>query len=318
MVRFRIACTLPFPRDEFWRIRDAPSFFEFIVQDGLLKELKATDPQQDQDGWSTRTQYYCPANVDCPNMLRAVVGDTLFEVSDEQRWNDKERPCHLHFTIKPSFLSELSRTYGELSIESLPDSGRDVDNSHITTPQQSTVEIETETGSSDGATDPDVSDASDSSDMEISESPEEYIDRLPSADKSQHIVSGETKVGIPTLGWFVERAIVHNLRVFYRNYPSTIARFRQKLYREFADNDENVPVSDVVDRFLESERKAHVDSSPGLTGNEKVEHVEVHRACGRQSLERDDFECDEAVKPFNEQWSPTGIDQDLEALMQPS
>lgn len=264
MVRFQIECTLPFPASDFWRIRDAPSFLSFIVQDGLLKEMRATEPVHEPDGWHSRVQQYTPANVDCPDMIRAFVGDTMFAVSDEQRWNSIERPCHLHFFIRPSFLSGLSRTYGELSIEQLsPEASSDEQiPEEPQSDQQAERDIEPnlsqDMSSAASSTDADCSDVdcSDESDVELSEkTADEYLEALPAEEKSLHVVTGETRVSILTLGWFIERAIVHNLRKFYEKYPSTVIRFRKKLYDDFAQGDTTVPISVVIDRFLESENK---------------------------------------------------------------
>ncbi|CDF38127.1 unnamed protein product [Chondrus crispus] len=107
--------------------------------------------------------------------------------------------------------------------------------------------------SAGSTTDPDGSDngeASDTSDCEQNE-PTSLISSLPAEERCVHVVSGETRVSILTVGWFVERAIVHNLKNFYAMYPASVMRFRQKLYAEFAEGDESVNCSVVVDRLLE-------------------------------------------------------------------
>lgn len=81
----------------------------------------------------------------------------------------------------------------------------------------------------------------------------EYIDLLPPHEKSIHRVVGSVRVRILTLGWFVERSVAHNLRLFYKGYANTIYRFRLKLYRDFANNDMSVPIDVVVDRLLQHE-----------------------------------------------------------------
>lgn len=246
MVRFDIECTLPFPAAQFWLIRDTPSFLEFIVEDGLLKKLDATAPVKEEDGHFSRIQYYSPARVDCPDMIRAVIGDTMFDVADHQRWNPTERPQHLSFNIKPSFLSGVSRTYGELCVNSVPTPSEE---------QNLTDESDLVDDSNSTDTEPDSGNGSDSSDMEGSiASPFDYIDALPAKDKCLHNLTGETRVGILTVGWFIERAIVHNLRNFYRDYPATIARFHQKLYAEYADADYSVSVHDVVERYMKTQQ----------------------------------------------------------------
>lgn len=311
MVRFSIECTLPFPAEDFWRIRDAPSFLRFIVADGLLKNMTASEPEQELDGWLKRVQHYCPARVDCPNIIRGLVGDTMFEVADHQRWNDDLHPLSLSFSIRPSFLAALSSTHGDLSVkpfvcdppaesESTMDEDNsnehDIENNHpavsLNPPHspnsdadEDTDPVESDTGSSvgDAASPPSV----------LLDDPVLAIDALPAPDKSVHLVEGVTRVRILTLGWFVERAIVHNLRQFYTEYPSTILRFRHSLYDQFAAGDHSVPISLVVDRFLQAE----------------AELIERERAEAAEAAEDDDLSDDE-VKPMEEELSNKELKKD--------
>ncbi|KAI0564841.1 hypothetical protein FGB62_23g117 [Gracilaria domingensis] len=208
--------------------------------------MRATEPIQETDGWTSRVQHYTPKDVDCPDMIRAFIGDTMFAVSDEQRWNTAERPLHLHFFIRPSFLSNLSRTFGELSLQQC---GADTEDEQALSSEVQQLE----TSSAGSTSDPDCCEDDDPQPAE--ESACAYVDSLSPDEKTLHIVSGETKVSILTLGWFIERAIVHNLRKFYEKYPATVVRFRKKLYDDFAQGDTSVPISVVIDRFLESENK---------------------------------------------------------------
>lgn len=322
MVRFNIECTIAFPQREFWRIRDTPSFIRFVVDDGLLKGMSSTKPVVGDDGWLTREQQYCPAHVDCPDFIRPIVGETMFEVKDFQRWNEDVQPFHLNFTIRPTFLTALSNTRGELSIERFPgDDGEDTreeedvrnDDNEMVEQKQKLVKDEIDNAKSErcddceekdkpkaededdkpsykpaatdtplkstparprsaedlvseiGSTSTGTSTDSDSDNTEASESSDDDesnhcdplvgIEQLPPSEKSIHRVIGQTRVRILTLGWFVERAIVHNLRQFYKGYPLTLFRFRRKLYREFACGDMSVPISVVVDRYMEREKE---------------------------------------------------------------
>lgn len=246
MVAFDIHCDLPFSRHDFWRLRASPRFLAFVVEDGLLKKMHASDAAEDHDGWQNRVQHYCPAKVDCPDFIRAIVGDTMFEVDDYQRWHDEQEPFQLQFRIKPSFLASMSKTYGTLRVEDvdhdrMDDGSEPADGSSV----------------SGSATDPDGSDNGDASDSSDSEStdPDRLISNLPLEERCVHVVSGETRVSILTVGWFVERAIVHNLKNFYKLYPATVMRFRQKMYAEFAGGDYTVDCAVVVDRLLEKEEE---------------------------------------------------------------
>ncbi|CAN8067777.1 unnamed protein product [Agarophyton chilense] len=277
MVQFRIECTLPFSAEHFWRIRDAPSFLAFVVQDGLLKDMRATEPIQEVDGWASRVQHYTPKDVDCPDMIRTFIGDTMFAVSDEQRWNARERPFHLHFFIRPTFLANLSRTFGELSLEQC---GAQLDQPFSPEEQQ------LETSSAGSTSDPESGEEND--EQTAVQSTSDYLDALSAEEKSVHVVSGETKVNIMTLGWFIERAIVHNLRKFYDKYPPTVIRFRKKLYNDFADGDTSVPISVVIDRFMESEQKLK-EKTPGLEDVKENDGFSSSDSCDSLLL-RDDEE----------------------------
>lgn len=279
MVRFDIQCPLAFPAEQFWRIRDTQGFLDFIVMDGLLKKIQVTTPEQQPDGQMTRLQHYCPTNVQCPDIIRAVVGDTMFAVADEQRWIEDERPYKIDFFIRPSFLTNISRTFGELTIQPFPQPSSNQTteeeyNNNImdqSSNQQSQTDTQMKTSLLDSTdtdsdtqdrvspanTNPNPSEASDTSDSSDVEPDsidiDTYIENLPYNEKSLHTVKGTTKVSILTLGWFVERAIVHNLKLFYESYPHTIARFRQKLYKEFGEDNTKIPIEVIVDRYLQKE-----------------------------------------------------------------
>lgn len=419
MVRFNIECILSFPQEEFWRIRDSPSFTKFIVEDQLLKTLSVatpipaeqadTDkneeeddgyhrhPKRKEEGWMTREQQYGPANVDCPDFIRQIVGDTMFNVKDIQYWNERLSPFHISFTISPTFLTELSTTRGELTIEQFPvarqrENQNDLraasldvlnissssftlneaqhqqsqpqpsisvtpdsknsprqecdgvhEHKNISSKTSAADDIVSEIDSASVATDGTTSDndcvddeqtyRNNNKDMNESEKeqaqhdnneirnkqdhkqnenqndkdkkPEEKqhdrnkrqnvkqpkkkskeevekelhdfmndcIDYLPPQDKSIHRIVGQTKVRILTLGWFVERAVAHNLKIFYKHYKHTVYRFRCKLYRDFAGGDLSVPISVVVDRLLEHEWNIQEHDDAEVDGVPSVENV---------------------------------------------
>lgn len=297
MVRFHIECVLPFSRDDFWRLRASPSFLNFIVTDGLMKEMSAIPGDVDQEGYSTRIQNYCPVKVDCPPLVRSVVGDTMFAVQDYQRWNDLLEPYRQQFSIRPSFLSGVFKSYGVLILEKFEDpscatadnrpnrigpedphlaavlcdaepydstdSSGPMDDASCPESETASEEHFSSTGASTDIECSDSGDQSDSSDVEASHDATDshaILAAMPSSEKCRHIVDGDTRVSILTVGWFVERSIVHNLRIFYRLYPATVIRFRRKLYKEFAGGDESVPCSVVVDRLLASEKAREENS----------------------------------------------------------
>lgn len=340
MVRFNIECELSFPQRQFWLIRDTPTFTRFIIEDRLLKSLSASPPtsppldpssepsehdrhafydrpDHQHPDWRTRTQHYSPRSVDCPDLIRPVVGDTLFNVSDTQYWNETLRPFHLAFNITPTFLTDLSSTRGDLTIEhfpprrqrpACPDTARrhaarvrhnprwaalydvaapspspsdtdeydddDDDDDDEASCSSASSDARKPAGTGTAARDG-VHAKEDGGDDDATEDQEndlvkQAIELLPADDKSIHRIVGTTRVRILTVGWFVERAVVHNLRLFYAHYARTVYRFRCKLYRDFAAGDPSVPVAVVVQRFLDAERQAVNAAAADDRGHDEV------------------------------------------------
>lgn len=207
----------------------------------------ATPIEEDEQGWKTRSQYYCPTieKVDCPPIVSNFIGDSAFAVQDFHRWNDKLEPYRMHFHIKPSFLTSVSKTTGIMSVRPWD--------------REDTTKGDERLSSADGSTDLEGSELSDMDEGRENLNVEDYMDSLPSDQKSVHMIEGDTRVSILTVGWFVERAIIHNLRKFYKLYTGTIVRFRKKLYKEYADCDETVPVSVVVERYMEAEERRQAE-----------------------------------------------------------
>ncbi|OSX75802.1 hypothetical protein BU14_0219s0002 [Porphyra umbilicalis] len=128
-----------------------------------------------------------------PDFVRSLVGPTLFEVTDEQVWDAAPgAPPVQSFRITPSFLTQLSTTYGVLSVRPAaaePGSGGDAP------PLPADVAARPTIG---GA-------------------PVSWC---------THTIDGTARVRLVGVGGFVERSILHNLRLFYHEYPATIDRFR--------------------------------------------------------------------------------------------
>lgn len=73
---------------------------------------------RDVAGWATRRQHHCPAQVDYPDFIATVVGDTIFEVREYHKWHEGDQsPFQLQFNIKANFLAKLSKTCGTLRVE---------------------------------------------------------------------------------------------------------------------------------------------------------------------------------------------------------
>ncbi len=254
-MEFTITCELPLSAQDMWRIRASAGFRRHVVEDGLLKKLDCTSPTRDKDGYWKRTQRYIPTKVDCPNFLRSIIGDTLFDVTDEQRWNDETEPLHQRFSIRPTHLSSFCITTGSLTLTPMP--------THSTTTPSLSDDTDLDNVSSDEEDDDVIDEEHDAPDV----SP---FATLPLCDRSLHTIAGTTKVNLPGAGWAVERSIIHNLRVFYSMYPATVSNFRKKLYDKFANGDQNVPTSVVVDRFLKHEEETESVSDDLSDGDADV------------------------------------------------
>jgi hypothetical protein len=258
MVRFEVSCELPFDAADFWRLRASAAFLRHIVDDGMLARMSATPPVDAGGGWSSRELSYVPANVECPAIVRAVVGDTAFGVTDCQRWQDGvvgERGARVQeFNIRPDFLTGLSRTFGTLIV-------CDVEaDDHEMVEEEEAVDVPEAEQAADAAEAGKEGSETASADGSAV-STEGSARRVRKRARCLHVVRGETRVSVPTVGWFVERAIAHNLRVFYRDYPGSVARFRDAIVERYAGGDDSVPIEVVVDRLLEAEAREAAEAA---------------------------------------------------------
>ena len=75
-LEFQVDCVLNWTREDFWKIMSHPSFFEFLVKDGCLKRISATEAEyHDSDELFRRVRTYVPKHVDASEMLLRLVGD---------------------------------------------------------------------------------------------------------------------------------------------------------------------------------------------------------------------------------------------------
>ena len=297
-MEFHITCEIPLSAADMWRVRASAGFRRHVVEDGLLKKLDCTSVTRDKDGYSRRTQRYVPTKVDCPNFLRHIIGDTLFDVTDEQRWKDVEEDedesaeyCQ-HFSIRPTHLANFCVTTGSLTLESIPDSSalndNDIDLDNVSSDEEDVTEEDNLPNTTT------------------------HFPTLSPNDRSLHSISGMTKVNLPGAGWAVERSIIHNLRVFYSMYPTTIANFRKKLYDKFANGDQNVPTRVVIDRFLKHEEETE-SVSDDLSDGDGTNELS-NSASGGNSLEFANIAMPsfDAPPPQQPRTAPRSIEEELE------
>jgi len=224
---FSISCELPLSARDMWRIR-----------------ASAGSKGPDEDGYHKRTQRYVPTKVDCPDFLRRIIGDALFDVTDEQKWNedDPDVPYCQHFSIRPTHLANFCVTTGQLKLASVPADDNPNNGNNTDDNLDDVTDDECESDVSQSSSDGDAS-------------PLSLFSYVPPHERCTHVVEGTTKVNLPAAGWAVERAIIHNLRVFYEIYPTAVGNFRKKLYEKFSNGNHNLSISEVIDRFLKHEEE---------------------------------------------------------------
>lgn len=272
MVNFSVSCVLPLRADLFWRIRACPAFLAFLTSDGILAEIGVTRPAGPSDrgpSWRTRHVSYLPANVDVPRAVRALVGDAGFRVTDVQVWEERGDAAVAaeseaaegdeqhgvgewvqEFRIRPGFLPGVTKTEGTLCVR---ECGASVGSSAFSD----------DASESDGCDGYDGGESSESSESSESVSEDSSVAESDGRSRGEddrdcceHVVTGEARVLVPTLGWFVERAIVHNLRAFYVKYPETVGRFREWMVEKYGAD--GAGMDEVVDRMLAAEGEEEV------------------------------------------------------------
>lgn len=294
-MKFLVECELPLSARDMWRVRATAGFRRHVVEDGLLKRLDSSAEKKGDDGWMSRTQRYVPAKVDFPDFLRTVIGDAMFDVTDEQRFNDEERAFCQEFRIRPTMFGALSTTTGELTLRPVdaPETEVAHDGSDVSS-EAGTDGTDCDSKNADEAENANAKEELSVSDPKHEEEKEEPTTKpsefasLPITERCIHCVEGDTKVNVPTVGWLVERSIVANLRLFYSLYPGCLARFRQKLYDQFASGDSTVPCSVVIDRFLKNEEETESvsdgesasDMSAMLAGRLELDGMPSHLVLG--------------------------------------
>lgn len=275
-MEFSIECQLPLSARDMWRIRASAGFRRHVVEDGLLKKLDciSTSKGPDEEGYHKRTQRYVPTKVDCPDFLRRVIGDALFDVTDEQKWSDSNDSddnseyCQ-YYSIRPTHLANFCVTTGVLKLTSVSDNNNTNNNISDDDDLDDVTDDECESDVSQSSSDGDTTPISPS-----------FLSYVPPHERCTHLVEGTTKVNLPALGWAAERSIVHNLRLFYELYPSTVGNFRKKLYEKFSNGNPNLSISEVIDRFLKHEEETEsvsdeTSSSASVDDNDMAVEEEV-------------------------------------------
>lgn len=175
---FSVSVSLNIPHDLLWRVRASKSFMRFLVSNGALNKMDATEAQyvDASETLRTRTQTYVPAEISIPEIVRPLFDDSHIEVRDIQTW-DETAPYVQTFDIKPGIMADIVKSTGRLTLEAYGEKG-----THC-----------------------------------------------------MQTIAGECDVGIPLLGWYVEQAIIANMKSFYKEYGRHVDSFVSMVVQKYGD-----------------------------------------------------------------------------------
>lgn len=74
-----------------------------------------------------------------------------------------------------------------------------------------------------------------------------------SSESCVHTLTGECRVAVPFLGWYVEQAIIGNMQTFYKQYPGYIQRFVEMVVNRWG-NGHPSSLRRAVDKMLAEEK----------------------------------------------------------------
>mmetsp|Transcript_44014 Transcript_44014/g.171830 ORF Transcript_44014/g.171830 Transcript_44014/m.171830 type:complete len:156 (+) Transcript_44014:685-1152(+) len=116
VLEFKVVCELDFDRESYWKVKATKGFFDFLVEDKALYKMEAEAEWDDPDGSVHLKCAYIPRTVEIPDIVRALLGETILEVLDEQCWNRDVDKYRLDYKVTPTFLTENIKTTGTLSL----------------------------------------------------------------------------------------------------------------------------------------------------------------------------------------------------------
>ncbi|KAJ8906492.1 hypothetical protein NDN08_002985 [Rhodosorus marinus] len=121
VLEFEVVCELDFDRESYWKVKATKAFFDFLVEDKALYKMDAEAEWDDPDGSVHLKCAYIPRTVEIPDIVRALLGETILEVLDEQSWNRDVDKYRLDYKVTPTFLTESIKTTGTLSLLEHPE-----------------------------------------------------------------------------------------------------------------------------------------------------------------------------------------------------
>eukprot|EP00189_Rhodosorus_marinus_P009828 CAMPEP_0184741834 /NCGR_PEP_ID=MMETSP0315-20130426/4836_1 /TAXON_ID=101924 /ORGANISM="Rhodosorus marinus, Strain UTEX LB 2760" /LENGTH=275 /DNA_ID=CAMNT_0027212343 /DNA_START=116 /DNA_END=943 /DNA_ORIENTATION=+ len=121
VLEFKVECELDFDRESYWKVKATKGFFDFLVEDKALYKMDAEAEWDDPDGNVHLKCAYIPRTVEIPDIVRALLGETILEVLDEQCWNRDVDKYRLNYKVTPTFLTENIKTSGSLTLLEHPE-----------------------------------------------------------------------------------------------------------------------------------------------------------------------------------------------------
>lgn len=209
---FEFTVSLDVPRELMWQVRASKTFMQFLVNKGALGRMEATAVTTQEDAPSptmkTRRQTYVPGDITIPDIIKPLMDDSYIEVSDKQTW-DEAVPYVQNSTIHPVILGDVICTTACLSLH--------VDKSHQFRDDDDVV------------VDDEVVDCPTSDD-------DASVDEAVVVERAcLHTLTGSVAVSIPFLGYFVEQAVVTNMKQFYSEYSTHVHAFFDMAMHKYGD-----------------------------------------------------------------------------------
>lgn len=215
---FKFTVKLNISRRLLWRIRATKTFMNFLVSDGALNRMDATVAKTPSDTKSTTMRTRKQTYV--PGNV--AIPDIIKPIIDDS-----------YIEITDSQTWDEAIPYVQKSVVH-PTILGDV----ITTTATLTMALDNDCVANGDVIDGDVED-------------KEQI------QSCLHTLSGNVTVSIPFLGYYVEQAVVSNMKQFYSTYADHVANFVEMTVKKYGDGTRS-SLPQAIDRLLAEEKTREV------------------------------------------------------------
>ncbi|KAA8497043.1 hypothetical protein FVE85_0772 [Porphyridium purpureum] len=307
-LEFRVECVLNWAREDYWKIMSFGGFLDFLVKDGCLKRISATEPEfHDDEQVFRRIRTYVPRHVEAPDMVMRVIGDSMLEVHDHQRWNQATKPFHVDFEIRPTFLREFIETKGYLSLGAyeIPTAEPDAAVVDVAEPgaNEEAGPLAPE-GTEEDRLQPDTA-QEDVPEKEAGGAQTTTSSAGSSPPATMHTVSGVCQVNMFYVGYYLEQAVKQNMVKFYHMYPQHCANFKhyvvekvkQRRKRASETESKSVRVGQSMDNLSDVMADVAVDDEAEAEKVSAAPEAEAEAEADAVSKEKTDKEVDRKDSP---------------------